>query len=73
VSGVFANPEAQSRALDHPGTGGPVRDALFRRKDGCRRTHAIMTGESPGGQAITVAVFAGLPAPPYSGFPASSA
>jgi PAS domain S-box-containing protein len=73
VVGVFASPEEQSRALDHAGTGEPVRDALFRRKNGCRRTHAIMTGGCPDAQAITVAVFEGLPVPPHSGFPTRSA
>jgi hypothetical protein len=50
-----------------------MRGASFRRKDGCRRTHAIMTGESSEGQAITVAVFEGSQLIPDPGFPTTSA
>lgn len=73
VVGVFASPEEQSRALETAWTGKPMRDASFRRKDGCRRTHAIMTGESSEGQAITVAVFEGSPLVPHPRFPTTSA
>jgi PAS domain S-box-containing protein len=54
VFGVFASPEEQSRTL---GSAGAPHEALFRRKDGCRRTHPVLAGESPGEQAVTLAVF----------------
>jgi PAS domain S-box-containing protein len=73
VLGVFATPEEQTRALDGASTGEIMRDALFRRKDGCRRTHAIITGEATEEQAVTLAVFEGSPAAPLSRFPTTSA
>jgi PAS domain S-box-containing protein len=57
VLGVFASADERLRALDSARTAKPVRDVLFRRKDGCRRTHAIMTGEPTEGQTITLALF----------------
>jgi PAS domain-containing protein len=64
--GVFVSPEDQLRALGSSCTTPPGREALFRRKDGCRRTHLVMTGESTDGHAITLAVFQSSPPP---GFP----
>jgi PAS domain S-box-containing protein len=69
VLGVFASPEERSRALEGAATGESVRDVLFRRKDGCRRTHSIMTGEPTEAETITLALFEGAPAPPHSPFP----
>jgi PAS domain S-box-containing protein len=57
VFGVFASPEEQSRTLGSAGASGAPHEALFRRKDGCRRTHSVLAGESPGEQAVTLAVF----------------
>jgi PAS domain S-box-containing protein len=57
VLGVFASPEERSRALEPPLSAEPVRNALFRRKDGCRRSHSVMSGELCEGPAVTLAVF----------------
>lgn len=54
VCGVFASPEDQSRAL---GISGRCDTALFRRKDGCRRSHPVLTGHCSPEHAVTVAVF----------------
>jgi PAS domain S-box-containing protein len=57
VLGVFASPEEQSRtfgSLDDPD--GNVRHAMFRQKDGCRRSHPVIASESEPG-AIALVVF----------------
>lgn len=61
VFGVFASPEESSRALASPRGAEPVRQALFRRKDGCRRSHAVLAGQSSDAQSITLAVFEHAP------------
>jgi PAS domain S-box-containing protein len=57
VFGVFADPEERSRALSSAGVKEPAREARFRRKDGCRRSHAVLAGQLSDQQAITLAVF----------------
>jgi PAS domain S-box-containing protein len=73
VFGVFATAEEQSRAIGSVTSDARFREALFRRKDGCRRTHPVLVGQSPEGHAVTLAVFecaAGHLSPP---FPTNSA
>ena len=57
VCGVFASPEEQSRALGVSGGCDTARVALFRRKDGCRRSHPVLTGHCSPEHAVTLAVF----------------
>jgi PAS domain S-box-containing protein len=57
VYGVFASPEEQSRALGISERGETARDALFRRKDGCRRSHPVLTSHCSPEHAVTLAVF----------------
>ena len=73
VFGVFASPEESSRALALPGAVHSIREALFRRKDGCRRTHAVLAGQSPGEQAVTLAIFDRTPDALNPTFPTHSA
>ena len=72
VCGVFASPEDQSRALR--GSSGPetAGHAMFRRKDGCRRTHPVLSGGHSANHEVTLAVFDSQdhPTPP---FPSQSA
>jgi hypothetical protein len=57
VCGVFASPEDQSQALKpSPGTNA-ARQALFRRKDGCRRLHRVLAGQRSAEHEVTIAVF----------------
>jgi PAS domain S-box-containing protein len=73
VFGVFASPEELSRALGSHKAGDATREALFRRKDGCRRSHQILTGESSDQQAVTLAVFDRTPDLLNPAFPTHSA
>ena len=57
VCGVFASPEDQSRALRPPAVPDAARQALFRRKDGCRRSHPVLAGQCSPGHEVTLAVF----------------
>lgn len=58
VCGVFASPEDQSQALKPlPGTTDAARQALFRRKDGCRRLHRVLAGQRSAEHEVTIAVF----------------
>ena len=57
VCGVFASPEEQSRALLPSSGTETARHALFRRKDGCRRLHAVLAGQRSPDRAVTLAVF----------------
>jgi PAS domain S-box-containing protein len=57
VLGVFATADDQSRALRSVTSDARIREALFRRKDGCRRTYAVLMGQAPEGQTVTLAVF----------------
>ena len=70
VFGVFASPEEQSRALTFRKATDPVRDARFRRKDGCRQSHAVLAADYPEGEAVTLAVFACTPHHPFTAPPA---
>jgi len=72
VLGVFASPEERSRALCPAAPRGIV-EALFRRKDGCRRTHPVLRGETTGDQDPILAVFdcsPGLTLPSFQSSPA---
>jgi PAS domain S-box-containing protein len=73
VLGVFASPEEQSRALGSSLGAGPVTEALFRLKDGCRRKHSVLRAYSEGGHALTLAVFDCSPVRSHPSFPATSA
>ena len=57
VFGVFATTEEQSRALGSVMSEARIHEALFRRKDGCRRTYPVLMGQSTEGPAVTLAVF----------------
>jgi PAS domain S-box-containing protein len=70
VIGVFASREEQWRALE---SAEAVRDTLFRRKDGCRRAHAVIAGEPSESQAVTLAVFDCTPDHLNPPFPTPSA
>jgi PAS domain S-box-containing protein len=74
VFGVFASPEEQSRTLAtlrRPENA--LGQALFRRKDGCQRSHAVLAGESPEGEAVTLAVFECAADHLHPPFPANTA
>ena len=58
VCGVFATPEDQSQALRPSEGADSARHALFRRKDGCRRSHPVLAGQHSAAHEITLAVFA---------------
>jgi PAS domain S-box-containing protein len=73
VIGVFDSPEERSRALDASGQSAAVRDAWFRRKDGCRRSHPVLPGRGCEGQPVTLAVFDSNPNHLDSPFPAPPA
>jgi PAS domain S-box-containing protein len=72
VFGVFASPEEASRALGSE-AGESTREALFRRKDGCRRSHAVLPGQSSDQQAVTLAIFDRTPDLLKPTFPTQSA
>jgi PAS domain-containing protein len=57
VCGVFASLEDQCRAL--LGSPGPdtAQQAVFRRKDGCRRLHPVLSGRRSADHEVTLAVF----------------
>ena len=57
VCGVFASPEDQSRALRPSAGPDAARHALFRRKDGCRRSHPVLAGRGSPDHEVTLAVF----------------
>jgi PAS domain S-box-containing protein len=57
VLGVFASPEEQSRTLGSSSAPGSVREARFRRKDGCGLTQQVLRAESDELEAFTLAVF----------------
>lgn len=57
VCGVFASPEDQSRALRPAAVPEATRQALFRRKDGCRRSHPVLAGRCSLDHEVTLAVF----------------
>jgi PAS domain S-box-containing protein len=57
VCGVFASPEDQALALHLSGDFDSARHTLFRRKDGCRRSHPVLAGECSTEHAVTLAVF----------------
>lgn len=57
VFGVFATTEEQSRALGSVMSEARIHEALFRRKDGCRRTYPVLMGQSTEGPAVTLAIF----------------
>jgi PAS domain-containing protein len=62
VLGVFATPEEQSRALGPIGAGDRVpREALFRRKDGCRQPHGILASECVEQGVVALVVFDRVP------------
>jgi PAS domain-containing protein len=61
VFGVFASPEELSRALTSTGAAPVTKEALLRRKDGCRCNHAVLAGQSSPEQAVTLAVFERAP------------
>ncbi|HZA97564.1 MAG TPA: PAS domain-containing protein [Gemmatimonadales bacterium] len=67
VCGVFASPEDQSRALRSSPRAEAARHALFRRKDGCRRSHPVLAGQRSADREVTLAVFETLdtPNPPF--------
>jgi PAS domain S-box-containing protein len=73
VFGVFASSEESSHALRTPKAGVATRQALFRRKDGCRRSHAVLAGRSSDQQAVTLAVFDRTPDLLNPAFPPHSA
>ena len=71
VCGVFASPEDQSQALKPSPGPDAARQALFRRKDGCRRFHRFLAGQRSAEHEVTIAVFEPrantsptIPAPP---------
>jgi PAS domain-containing protein len=65
VLGVFATPEEQSRAFGSlGGPDGRPRNALFRRKDGCRRYHAVIAAEGVDQKTIALVVFDRIPEVP---------
>jgi PAS domain-containing protein len=58
VLGVFDSLEEQSRALESTRTAdNRFHDALFRRKDGCRRHHCTIAAESAEPGAVALVVF----------------
>jgi PAS domain-containing protein len=57
VCGVFASPEDQSRAFASFTGPEAARHALFRRKDGCRRSHPVLAGQRSANHEVTLAVF----------------
>lgn len=57
VCGVFASPEDQSRALRPAAAPETAWQALFRRKDGCRRSHSVLAGRCSLNHEVTLAVF----------------
>jgi PAS domain-containing protein len=57
VCGVFASTEDQFRALETSGGPETARHALFRRKDGCRRSHPVLAGQHSVDHEVTLAVF----------------
>ena len=57
VCGVFASPEDQSQALKPSAAPEAARQALFRRKDGCRRSHRVLAGQRSADHEVTLAVF----------------
>lgn len=73
VFGVFASPEESSRALGSSEAGGSTREALFRRKDGCRRSHTVLASQSSDRQAVTLAIFHRTPGLLQPAFPPQSA
>lgn len=65
VLGVFASLQEQSRALGSlPAGEGRLHDALFRRKDGCRRHHCMIAAESVEDGSVALVVFDQIPSPP---------
>jgi PAS domain S-box-containing protein len=57
VCGVFASPEDQSLALRPCPGAEAARRAVFRRKDGCRRSHPVLAGRRSADLEVTLAVF----------------
>jgi PAS domain-containing protein len=57
VCGVFASPEDQSRVLRPCPGAEAAPHALFRGKDGCRRSHRVLAGQRSAEHAVTLAVF----------------
>ena len=56
VLGIFATPEDQARALEPSRPGAAIRQALFRSKDGCRRSHTVLAGPEIEDQVVTLAI-----------------
>ena len=72
VLGVFASAEERSRTLSRSGSP-EIVEAVFRRKDGCRRAHPVLRSESPSDQGFTLAVFDSSPGLRLSSFLSHSA
>jgi PAS domain S-box-containing protein len=61
VLGVFATPEEQSRTLGGlAASNRHLHHAIFRQKDGCRRSHPVLAAQSEPG-AIALVVFTHAP------------
>jgi|SRR5215213_5477599 len=73
VIGVFATPEDQARALEPLPDTGEFRQALFRSKDGCRRSHTLLAGTPVEDHAMTLAVLDCTPDHLRTPFPPPSA
>ena len=73
VIGVFASPEEQCRALGTVRPAASPHPALFRGKDGCRRSYPVLAGPVPEDQAVTLAIFDCTPDHPNPPFPTTSA
>ena len=72
VCGVFASPEDQSKVLRPCPGAEAAPHALFRGKDGCRRSHRVLAGRRSDDRAVTIAVFETRD-PPNLPFPTPSA
>jgi PAS domain-containing protein len=72
VCGVFASPVDQSKVLRPCPGAEAAPHALFRGKDGCRRSYRVLAGQRSADRAVTLAVFETRD-PPNLPFPTPSA